>query len=122
MKIARSLFLFGTGFLLILAGGEIFLRMAGISERSDVEFVYGFGKMLHPSQTMTRHSEGFAITQSNAHRHLGPDRGQIKSQPSYRIALLGDSFIEGYNKKEKNLFNKVTFRNFVKDFFKIYAG
>ena len=33
-----------------------------------------------------------------------------------------NSFIEGYNKKEKNLFNKVTFRNFVKDFFKIYAG
>jgi len=31
-------------------------------------------------------------------------------------------FIEDYNKKEKNLFNKVTFRNFVKDFFKIYAG
>ena len=33
-----------------------------------------------------------------------------------------NSFIEGYNKKEKNLFNKVTFRNFIKDFFKIYAG
>ena len=31
-------------------------------------------------------------------------------------------FIEDYNKKEKNLFNKVSFRNFVKDFFKIYAG
>jgi len=31
-------------------------------------------------------------------------------------------FIEEFNKKEKNLFNKVTFRNFVKDFFKIYAG
>ena len=33
-----------------------------------------------------------------------------------------NSFIEQYNKLEKNLFNKVTFRNFVKDFFKIYAG
>ena len=31
-------------------------------------------------------------------------------------------FIEEFNKKEKNLFNKVTFRNFVKNFFKIYAG
>ena len=31
-------------------------------------------------------------------------------------------FIEEYNKKKKNLFNKVTFRNFVKDFFKVYAG
>ena len=33
-----------------------------------------------------------------------------------------NSFIEDYNKKEKNFFNKVTFRNFVKDFFKVYAG
>ena len=33
-----------------------------------------------------------------------------------------NSFIEDFNKKENNLFNKVTFRNFVKDFFKIYAG
>ena len=33
-----------------------------------------------------------------------------------------NSFIDQYNKIEKNLFNKVTFRNFVKDFFKIYAG
>ena len=33
-----------------------------------------------------------------------------------------NSFIEDFNKKESNLFNKVTFKNFVKDFFKIYAG
>ena len=33
-----------------------------------------------------------------------------------------NSFIEDYNKDKKNLFNKLTFRNFVKDFFKIYAG
>ena len=33
-----------------------------------------------------------------------------------------NSFIEKYNKKEKNLFNKVSFRNFVKDFFITYAG
>ncbi len=33
-----------------------------------------------------------------------------------------NSFIENYNKDKKNLFNKLTFRNFVKDFFKIYAG
>ena len=33
-----------------------------------------------------------------------------------------NSFIKNYNKKENNLFNKVTFRNFVKDFFKVYAG
>ena len=33
-----------------------------------------------------------------------------------------NTFIDEYNKKDKNLFNKVTFRNFVKDFFIIYAG
>jgi len=33
-----------------------------------------------------------------------------------------ESFLEDYNKKNKNLFNKVTFRNFVKEFFQTYAG
>ena len=33
-----------------------------------------------------------------------------------------EKFLEDYNKKNKNLFNKVTFRNFVKDFFQTYAG
>ena len=33
-----------------------------------------------------------------------------------------EDFLELYNSKNKNLFNKVTFRNFVKDFFLAYAG
>ena len=33
-----------------------------------------------------------------------------------------EKFLEDYNKKNKNLFNKVTFRNFVKEFFQTYAG
>ncbi len=31
-------------------------------------------------------------------------------------------FLNQYNKKNKNLFNKVTFRNFIKEFFQTYAG
>ena len=33
-----------------------------------------------------------------------------------------EKFLEDYDKKNTNLFNKVTFRNFVKEFFQIYAG
>ena len=33
-----------------------------------------------------------------------------------------ESFLEEHNNKNKNLFNKVTLRNFVKDFFLTYAG
>ncbi len=33
-----------------------------------------------------------------------------------------EKFLEDYNNNNKNLFNKVTFRNFVKDFFQTYAG
>ena len=31
-------------------------------------------------------------------------------------------FLDEYNQKNKNLFNKVTFRNFIKEFFQTYAG
>jgi len=33
-----------------------------------------------------------------------------------------DKFINRYNKSRDNLFNKVTVRNFIKEFFQIYAG
>tara|TARA_A100001015_G_scaffold184597_1_gene205392 strand:+ start:1618 stop:3183 length:1566 start_codon:yes stop_codon:yes gene_type:complete len=33
-----------------------------------------------------------------------------------------ENFLEEYNNKNKDLFNKVIFRNFVKDFFQTYAG
>ncbi len=33
-----------------------------------------------------------------------------------------DKFLSQYNKSEKNSFNKVTIRNFIKEFFQIYAG
>ena len=33
-----------------------------------------------------------------------------------------NELLEKYNIKENNLFNKVTFRNFIKEFFKVYAG
>ena len=33
-----------------------------------------------------------------------------------------DEFLNQYNKSEKNSFNKVTIRNFIKEFFQVYAG
>ena len=33
-----------------------------------------------------------------------------------------NKFLEQNNKKDKSLFNKVTLRNFIKEFFRIYAG
>ena len=33
-----------------------------------------------------------------------------------------DKFLNEYNKSKNNLFNKVTIRNFIKEFFRVYAG
>ena len=33
-----------------------------------------------------------------------------------------DKFINQYNKSKNNLLNKVTIRNFIKEFFQVYAG
>ena len=38
---------------------------------------------------------------------------------SYQVL---DKLIENTNKENKNLFNKVIFRNFIKEFFQAYAG
>ena len=33
-----------------------------------------------------------------------------------------DNFVNQYNKSKNNLLNKVTIRNFIKEFFRVYAG
>ena len=33
-----------------------------------------------------------------------------------------DNFLNQYNRSKKNSFNKVTIRNFIKEFFQIYSG
>ena len=33
-----------------------------------------------------------------------------------------ETFINNFNSREKRIFNKITFKNFVNDFFKAYAG
>ena len=43
---------------------------------------------------------------------------QIDQKSSKKLNV----FLDQYNQKNKNLFNKVTFRNFIKDFFQTYAG
>lgn len=98
----RHILLYLLSGLLTLLAGEMYLRIAGICEQSDVEYVDGLGKMLRPNHSMVRFSEGFAITSSNGHRHLGPDRPQVRARSSVRIALLGDSFIEGYQVHDRH--------------------
>ena len=43
---------------------------------------------------------------------------KIDNKPSKKI----NNFINKYNKTDKSLFNKVTIRNFIKEFFQIYSG
>ena len=33
-----------------------------------------------------------------------------------------DKFLNEYNRSENNSFNKVTIRNFIKEFFQVYSG
>lgn len=98
---------FFAGLLLVLVLSEGYLRWAGISERSDVVYIEGQGKMLRPSQKMIRQSEGFAITHSNTDRYLGPNHSVDKPAQGVRIALLGDSFVEGYQVWDRDHFRSV---------------
>ena len=42
----------------------------------------------------------------------------IDNEPIKKI----DKFLNQYNTSKNNSFNKVTIRNFIKDFFQVYAG
>lgn len=94
--------LFLTGCLLIL---ELFIRSAEIESLSNFEVDPENGKRFLPERKMLYINEGFYVGKTNKYRYLGPAYPQEKDTGTYRIALIGDSFIEAFQ-----LFDRLSMR------------
>lgn len=62
------------------------------------------GRVLRPNVTIFKISEGFGLTQTNKYHYLGPAYPEQKSPNTIRIALIGDSFVEGLQVFERHHF------------------
>ena len=100
----RTFFGAGMAFLLTLGGMEVFLRTSGAVLPSFVLDDARFGRRLRPGTALQFVNEGFYLGRVNDHGFLGPDHAPEREGAVARVALLGDSFVEGFQVFDRNHF------------------
>jgi len=87
------LFLFGLfGTFIII---EIYITLAEISKTNWTVVDPEIGKTNKPDADVIFFSEGFYMGRINHYGYLGKDYKPLKEKDKFRIALIGDSFVEG---------------------------
>jgi hypothetical protein len=109
--------LFGAGCALALLFLEVFLRNAEIILPSALTSDPRIGTVFRPARDMILFKEGFYIGRSNHYGYLGPDYPPERTPHSIRIALIGDSYVEGFQ-----LFDRYHFRNILEQELRSFTG
>lgn len=94
--------------IIMLSLLELFLRLTEISLPSFVYDDAKLGRTFKPnSQIFSDEAEGFCVAEVNKFGYLGPPYSQKRESNSVRIALIGDSFVEGLQLFDRNHFRSI---------------
>jgi hypothetical protein len=85
-------------FLLI----ELYLSSTHIVDPAYNEMYSDIGRGRRANFEYIMFNEGFTIGKFNKNRYLGPNYPKEKTDSIYRIALIGDSFVEGFQLFDRN--------------------
>lgn len=94
-------------FLVLLILSDLFFRLTGISEVSNNEIYEDIGRGRRKDLHYIKFNEGFSMGKFNSYRYLGPGYSKEKSRRTFRIALIGDSFVEGFQVFDRNHFRSI---------------
>ncbi|MEE8473832.1 MAG: SGNH/GDSL hydrolase family protein [Myxococcota bacterium] len=99
---------FVTSFLLTAGGIEAFMKQSGAVPPLTSYFHPELGLYSRPNVKLLKFKEGFFIGESYSGSRYGEDYPKSKPRGAYRIALIGDSFVEGLD-----VFSRHHFRAFM---------
>lgn len=108
MKIIfKHTILFGLSFVITSFVLEVFIQSAHIVEKSYNDVYEDIGRGRRADMSYFMFNEGFSIGRFNRYRYLGPDYPPNKDTEVLRIALLGDSYVEGFQVFDRHHFRSV---------------
>jgi hypothetical protein len=107
MKFIKSILIYTFSLLIILLLGELYLRFTGIQGTSNNKFDSQLGRMRRENLHYVKLNEGFSISNFNAFSYLGKGYPEMKDQNTFRIALIGDSYVEGFQVFERDHFRTI---------------
>lgn len=104
----KSIFLriakFGLSLLLGFIVIESYIQLAEVDSTSLSKNDSLLGSSIKPNKKLIAFNEGFYLGGSNKYGYWGPGYDIIKPDDCYRIALIGDSYVEGHQVFERNHF------------------
>lgn len=104
MKYLKQFFGFTIGFLITLALLELFIQLAEVNALNNEKQDKLLGSRLNPSSNFLYFNEGFSVGKVNEYGYYGPSYPRTKDANVERIALIGDSYVEGVQVFERNHF------------------
>jgi hypothetical protein len=108
MKPLKSITLFVTSLFVTLFICDFFIAKSEIENPTLNELDTIVGRKRRPNLNYTMFNEGFSMGKFNSYSYLGPNYHPRKEKNIFRIALLGDSFVEGFQ-----VFDDFHFRNII---------
>jgi len=84
---------------------EIFIQEAEIESPSTTDFDETIGRKRRADMNFTFYNEGFSLGRFNHYSYIGPSYTPKKEKGTFRIAILGDSFVESFQLFRRDQFH-----------------
>lgn len=86
---------------------ELFFEFAEIVSPSVVDIDAHIGSVFRPNKNLVLFKEGFYVGGTNKYGYLGPAYPKDKKENVVRIALIGDSYVEGFQLFDRHHFRTI---------------
>ena len=114
-KYILSVIIASAGFIIALILMELYFEFAEIVSPSVVDVDAHIGPVFRPGKNLVLFKEGFYVGGTNKYGYLGPAYPPSKNENTFRIALIGDSYVEGFQLFDRHHFRNIMEKELKKD-------
>lgn len=107
VKLIKNTAVFLITFFVMIALLDVYIKYAAAVQVTIYRYDPRIGRTFLNNAEYTLLTEGFAMGNINSYGYIGPAYGTEKPANSLRIALIGDSFIEGFQHFDRNHFRAI---------------
>lgn len=107
MNSIKNISIYFFSFLVTIIICDVFLYTSGIYPHNNTDYYTDIGKGIRPNFDYVYFNEGFSMGSTNKYNYYGTEYAIEKKDSVVRIALLGDSYVEGLQVFNRNHFNVV---------------
>ena len=115
MKMIKKILFFKISFILVIIFCEIIIRMTYSFPLGMTRFDERFGRVRNTNSRFILFNEGFGIFDFNEFGYLETVSNKKYSDNTFKVAFLGDSFVESFQVFKRHHFLNYTEQNLIKD-------